>query len=104
MNSCNIFVRMLAAYCDQNNSYGININGYQVRKINAIRNVIFSKSRQLHFRRILAKHYQTNESDSGRKKLHNISQKMQKLRQQHYQVHRSDNRKKGIFRLFQIFL
>ena len=39
--SCEMFVRMLTVHCDQNNSYEITINGFQVRKINAIRNVIF---------------------------------------------------------------
>ena len=32
---------MLTVHCDQNNSYEITINGFQVRKINEIRNVIF---------------------------------------------------------------
>ena len=36
-----MFVRLLAVLCDQNNSYEITINGYQARKINEIRNVIF---------------------------------------------------------------
>ena len=36
-----MFVRMLAVHWDQNDSYEITINGYQVRKINEIRNVIF---------------------------------------------------------------
>ena len=36
-----MFVRMLTVNCDQNNSYEITINGFQVRKINKIRNVIF---------------------------------------------------------------
>ena len=36
-----IFVRMLTVHCDQNNSYDITINGFQVRKINEIRNLIF---------------------------------------------------------------
>ena len=36
-----MFVRMLTVHCDQNNSYEITINGFQVRKINEIRNVIF---------------------------------------------------------------
>ena len=36
-----MFVRMLTVHCDQNNSYKISINGFQVRKINEIRNVIF---------------------------------------------------------------
>ena len=37
---CNLkmFVRMLTVHCDQNNSYEITINGFQVRKINEIRN------------------------------------------------------------------
>ena len=36
-----IFIRMLTVHCDQNNSYEITINGFQVRKINELRNVIF---------------------------------------------------------------
>ena len=36
-----MFVRMLTVHCDQNNSYEITINGFKVRKINEIRNVIF---------------------------------------------------------------
>ena len=36
-----MFVRMLTVHCDQNNRYEITINGFQVRKINEIRNVIF---------------------------------------------------------------
>ena len=36
-----MFVRMLTVHCDQNNSYEITINDFQVRKINEIRNVIF---------------------------------------------------------------
>ena len=36
-----MFVRMLTVYCDQNNSYEITINGYQVRKIDEIKNVLF---------------------------------------------------------------
>ena len=36
-----MFVRILAVYCDQNNSNKITMNGYQARKINEIRNVIF---------------------------------------------------------------
>ena len=35
-----MFVRVLTVHCDQNNSYEITINGFQVRKINEIRNVI----------------------------------------------------------------
>ena len=35
------FGRMLAVHCDQNNSYEINMNGYQARKMNGMRNVIF---------------------------------------------------------------
>ena len=34
-------VRMLAVNCDQSDSYEITMNGYQTRKINEIRNVIF---------------------------------------------------------------
>ena len=37
-----MFVRILAVYCDQNNSNEITMNGYQARKINEIRNAIFS--------------------------------------------------------------
>ena len=36
-----MFVRMLTVHCDQNNSYEITLNGFQVRKINEIRNAIF---------------------------------------------------------------
>ena len=36
-----MFVRMLTVHCDQKNSYEITINGFQVRKINEIRNVVF---------------------------------------------------------------
>ena len=36
-----MFVRMLTVHCDQNNSYEITINCFQVRIINEIRNVIF---------------------------------------------------------------
>ena len=36
-----MFVRLLTVHCDQNNSYEITINDFQVRKINEIRNVIF---------------------------------------------------------------
>ena len=36
-----MFVRMLTVHCDQNNSYEITIIGFQVRKINEIRNIIF---------------------------------------------------------------
>ena len=36
-----MFVRMLTVHCDQNDSYEIAINGFQVRKTNEIRNVIF---------------------------------------------------------------
>ena len=32
-----MFVRMLTIHCDQNNSYEITINGFQVRKINETR-------------------------------------------------------------------
>ena len=39
--SSEMFVRMLTVHCDYNNSYEITINGFQVRKINEIRNVIF---------------------------------------------------------------
>ena len=37
-----MFVRMLTVHCDQNDSYEITINGYQVREINEIRNVFLS--------------------------------------------------------------
>ena len=40
-SSNEIFVRMLTVHCDQNDSYEITVNGFQVRKINEIRNVIF---------------------------------------------------------------
>ena len=36
-----MFVKTLNAHCDQNNSSEITINGFQVRNINEIRNVIF---------------------------------------------------------------
>ena len=36
-----MFVRMVAIYYDQNNSYEITLNGYQARKINKIRNLFF---------------------------------------------------------------
>ena len=36
-----MFVRMLTVHCDQNNSYEITVNGFKVRKIYEIRNVIF---------------------------------------------------------------
>ena len=36
-----MFVRMLTVHCDQNNSYEITIYGFQVRKRNEKRNVIF---------------------------------------------------------------
>ena len=36
-----MFVRVLTVHCVQNNSYEISINGFPVRKINKIRNVIF---------------------------------------------------------------
>ena len=36
-----MFIKMLTVHCDQNKSYEITINGYRVRKINEIRNVIF---------------------------------------------------------------
>ena len=36
-----MLVRMLAVHCDQNNYYEITMKGYQVRKINEIKNVIF---------------------------------------------------------------
>ena len=39
-----MFVRMLTVHCDQNNSYEITINGYQIRKINEISIVIFGLS------------------------------------------------------------
>ena len=35
-----MFVRMLTVHCDQNDSYEITINGFQVSKINEIINVI----------------------------------------------------------------
>ena len=39
-----MFVRMLTVHCDQNNSYEITINGFQVGKINEIRNLISSST------------------------------------------------------------
>ena len=36
-----MFVRMLTVHCDQNDSYEITVNGFQVRKINEVINVIF---------------------------------------------------------------
>ena len=39
-----MFVRMLTVHCDQNNSYEITINGFQVRNINEIRKVISSST------------------------------------------------------------
>ena len=36
-----MFVRMLTVHCDQNSGYEITINGFQVGKINELRNVIF---------------------------------------------------------------
>ena len=36
-----MFVRMLTVHSDQNDSYGITINGFQVRKMNEIINLIF---------------------------------------------------------------
>ena len=36
-----ILVRILSTHYDQNNSYEITMSGYQARKINEIRNVIF---------------------------------------------------------------
>ena len=36
-----MFLRMLTVHCDQNNSYEITINGFQVINIKEIRNVIF---------------------------------------------------------------
>ena len=37
-----MLLEMLTIHCDQNDSYEITVNGYQVRKINEIRNVIWS--------------------------------------------------------------
>ena len=34
-----MFARILVVRCDQNDSHEINVNGYQARKINKIRNV-----------------------------------------------------------------
>ena len=39
MTPYEMFVRMLSVYCDRNNSYEINC--FQVRKINEIRNVSY---------------------------------------------------------------
>ena len=36
-----MFVRILTGHCDQNSSNEITINGFQIRKINELRNVIF---------------------------------------------------------------
>ena len=36
-----MLVGILTVHCDQNDSYEITINGFQVRKINEIRNAIF---------------------------------------------------------------
>ena len=36
-----MFERMLTVHCDQNDSYEIAINGFQVRKIKEIRNVSY---------------------------------------------------------------
>ena len=36
-----MFVRMLTVNCDQNDSYKVTINGFQVRKINGIKNVSY---------------------------------------------------------------
>ena len=36
-----MFVRMLTVHRDENDSYEITINGFQVRKLSEIRNVIF---------------------------------------------------------------
>ena len=41
LSTFGMFVRMLTVNCDQNNSFGITITGYQVRKMNKIRNVIY---------------------------------------------------------------
>ena len=40
MNLNEMLVRMMTVHCDQNNSYQITINGFQVRNINEIRNII----------------------------------------------------------------
>ena len=37
-----MFVRMLTVHCDQNNSYEITINGFQVRKINENSSIVIS--------------------------------------------------------------
>ena len=39
-----MFVRMLSVHCDQINGYVITMNGYQVKKLNEIRDVIFGFS------------------------------------------------------------
>ena len=36
-----MFVRILIVHCDENNCYKITINGFQVKNINEIRNIIF---------------------------------------------------------------
>ena len=38
--SIEMFVRMLAVHCDQDNSYAITMSWYQARKINELRNLI----------------------------------------------------------------
>ena len=44
-HSVEMFVRMLTVHCDQNDSYEITIDGFQVRKIYEIMNVIFGQQR-----------------------------------------------------------
>ena len=39
--SYEMFARMLTVHCDQSDSYEITINGFKVRKINEIGDVIF---------------------------------------------------------------
>ena len=36
-----MFLRMLTDHCDQNDRYEITINGFQVRNINEMRDIIF---------------------------------------------------------------
>ena len=56
-----MFVRMLTADYDQNDSYEIAIDGFQVRNINEIRNVIFVK--------ISMKNHRVDSKVNFRKKL-----------------------------------
>ena len=44
-----MLVRMKPVHCDQNNTYEINMNGFQVKDINEIRNVILHFLFRLYF-------------------------------------------------------